>query len=87
MKRSSVQPRPPPQIKHSKPPAVKEATPSEKHKLCGKTFAQEVFPILHSSPVKEKNEILNLQIMGLPPFKKSVPRPHSLKIENGKNEV
>jgi hypothetical protein len=69
------------------PPTVKETTPGEKHKLCGKTFAQEVFSILHSSPVEEKNEILNLQRMGPPPFKKSLPRPHSLKIENGKKEV
>ena len=57
----------------------------EKQKLCGKTFTQEVFSILHSSPVDEKNEILNLQKMGLPPpSKESVPRPHSLKIEYGK---
>jgi hypothetical protein len=61
--------------------------PCEKQKLCGKTFAQEVFFILHSSPVKEKNEILNLQRMNPPPFKESVPRPHSQKIENGKKEV
>jgi hypothetical protein len=82
-------PRPPPQIKHSEPLAVKEATPSEKHKLCGKTkFAQEVFSILHSSPnMKEKNEILNLQRMGPPPSKESVPCPHYLKIKNGKKEV
>jgi hypothetical protein len=66
---------------------VKEATPSEKHKLCGKTFAQEVFSIFRSSPVKEKNGILNLQRMGPPPFKESVSDPHSLKIENGKKEV
>jgi hypothetical protein len=69
------------------PPMVKEATPVEKHKLCGKTFAQEVFFILHSSPMEDKNKILNLQRMGPPPFKGSVPRPHSLKIENGKKEV
>jgi hypothetical protein len=42
------------------PPTFKHATPGEKHKLCGKTFAQEVFSILHSSPVEEMNEILNL---------------------------
>jgi hypothetical protein len=53
-----------PQIKHNEPPTVKEVTPGEKQKLCGKTFAQEVFSILHSSPVKEKNGILNLQRMG-----------------------
>jgi hypothetical protein len=76
--------RPPPQNKHIEPPAVKEATLGEKHKLCGKTFAQEVFSILHSSPMEEKNGILNLHRMGPPPFKESVPRPHSLKIENGK---
>jgi hypothetical protein len=63
---------------------VKEATPGEKQKLCGKTFAQEVFFILHSSPVEEKNGILNLQRMSLPPFKESVRRPHSLMTENGK---
>jgi hypothetical protein len=80
-------PRPPLQIKHSEPPAVKEVTPSEKHKLCGKTFAQEVFSILHSSPVKEKNEILNLQRMDPPPSKESVPCPYYLKIKNGKKEV
>jgi hypothetical protein len=28
-------------------PQVKEATPGEKQKLCGKIFAQEVFSILH----------------------------------------
>jgi hypothetical protein len=50
-----------PQIKHNKPPAVKEATLGEKQKLCGKTFTQEVFSILHSSPVEEKNGIFNLQ--------------------------
>jgi hypothetical protein len=72
---------------HDEPPAVKEATPSEKQKLCGKTFAQKVFSILHSSPVEEKNGILNLQRMGPPPFKESVPRPQSLKLENGKKEV
>jgi hypothetical protein len=72
---------------HIEPPPVKEATPCEKQKLCGKTYAQEVFSILHSSPVVEKNEILNLQRMGPPPFKENVPRPHSLKIENGKKEV
>jgi hypothetical protein len=43
-----------PQIKHNKPPAVKEAT-------LGETFTQEVFSILHSSPVEEKNGIFNLQ--------------------------
>jgi hypothetical protein len=42
---------------------VKETTQGVKRKLCGKTFAQEVFFILHSSPVKEKNGILNLQRM------------------------
>jgi hypothetical protein len=51
------------------PPAVKEATQGEKHKLCGKTFTQEVFSILHSSPVEEKKfspfSILNLRRMGL----------------------
>jgi hypothetical protein len=78
---------PPLQIKHSEPPTVKEATPGEKQKLCGKTFAQEVFSILHSSSVEEKNGILNLQRMGPPLFKESVPRPRSLKIENGKKEV
>jgi hypothetical protein len=83
----SAQPRTPPQIKHNEPPAVKEATPCEKQKLCGKTFAQEVFFILHFSPAEEKNGILNLQRMGPPPFKESVPRPHSMKIENGKKEV
>jgi hypothetical protein len=66
---------------------VKEATPSEKHKLCDKTFTQEVFSILHSSPVEEKNGILDLLRMGPPPFKESVPCPHSLKIENRKKEV
>jgi len=69
MKRSSAQPRPPPQNEHIKPPAVKEATPCEKQKLCSKTFAQEVFCILHSSPVEEDNGILDLQRMGPPPFK------------------
>jgi hypothetical protein len=49
-----------PQIKHNVPLAVKEATLGEKQKLCCKTFAQEVFSILHSSPMEEKNEILNL---------------------------
>ena len=73
---------------HYDPPAVKEATPSEKQKLCGKTFVQEVLSILHSSPVDEINGILNLQRMGPPPpFKESVPQPRSLKIENGKKEV
>jgi hypothetical protein len=79
--------RPPPQIKHREPHVVKEATPGENQKLCCKTFTQEVFSILHSSPVMEKNEILNLQRMGPPPFKECVPHPHSLKIENGKKEV
>jgi hypothetical protein len=74
----SAQPRPPPQIKHSEPPAVKEATLGEKQKLCGKTFPQEVFFILHSSPVEEKSEILNLQSMGPPPFKESLPCPYIL---------
>jgi hypothetical protein len=73
--------------RHSEPPTVKEATPGEKQKLFSKTFAQEVFSILHSSPVEEKNGILNLQRIGPPPFKESVPHPHSLKIENGKKEV
>jgi hypothetical protein len=73
--------------RQSKPPVVKEATLVEKQKLCGKTFAQEVFSILHSSHVEEKNGILNLQIMSPPPFKESVSRPRSLKIENGKKEV
>jgi hypothetical protein len=41
---------------HNEPLAVKEATPGEKHKLCGKTFTQKVFFILHSSPVEEKHE-------------------------------
>ena len=40
--------RPLPQIKHSEPPAVKEATLGEKQKLWGKTS------ILHSSFVEEK---------------------------------
>jgi hypothetical protein len=78
---------PPPQIKHSESPAVKEATPGEKHTLCSKTFAKEIFSILRSSPKEEKNGILNLQRMGPPPFKESMPRHHSLKIENGKKEV
>jgi hypothetical protein len=54
---------------------------------CGKTFAQEAFSILHSSLVEEKNEILDLQRMGPPPFKESVPHLHAMKIENGKKEV
>jgi hypothetical protein len=58
------------------PPTVKEATPVEKQELCGKTFAQEVFSSLHSSPMEDKNGILNLQRMGPPPFKGSVPRCH-----------
>jgi hypothetical protein len=33
--------------RHIEPPAVKEATPCEKQKLFSKTFAQEVFSILH----------------------------------------
>jgi hypothetical protein len=37
--------------------------------------------------MEEKNEILYLQRIGPPPFKESVPRPHSLKIENEKKEV
>jgi hypothetical protein len=37
--------------------------------------------------VEEKNEILNLQRMGPLPFRESVPRLHSLKIENVKKEV
>jgi hypothetical protein len=40
--------------------AGEKATPCEKQKLCSKTFAQEVFSILHPSPVEEKNGILNL---------------------------
>ena len=44
--------------------------PGEKQKLCGETFAREVFSILRP-----------------PPFKESVPRRRSLKIENGKKEV
>ena len=72
---------------HNEPSAVKEMTPGEKWMLCGKTFTQEVFSILHSSPVEEKNGILNFQRMYPPPFKESVPHPHSLKIENGKKEV
>jgi hypothetical protein len=43
--------------------------------LCGETFAQEVFSILQSPR------------MGPPPFKESVPRPHSPFSENGKKEV
>ena len=73
---------------HNEPPAMKEATLGEKRKLCGKTFAQEVCSILHSSPVEEKNGILNLWRMGPRlPLKESVPRPHSMKIKNGKKEV
>ena len=77
------------QIKHNEPPgpAVKEVTPCEKQKLCRKTFAQEVFSILHFSLLEEKNEILNLHRMDPPPFMESMPRPHSLRIENGKKEV
>jgi hypothetical protein len=37
--------------------------------------------------MEEKNGTLNLQRMGPPPFKESVPHPHSLKIKNGKKEV
>jgi hypothetical protein len=59
--------------------------------LCGETFAQEVFSILHSLPVEEKKFssffILRALRMGPPPFKKSVPRPHSSFSENGKKEV
>jgi hypothetical protein len=73
--------------RHNEPPTVKEATPGEKQKLCDKTFAQEVFSILHSSPVEEKNEILNLHIMSPPPFKENVPCPHFSEVENGKKEV
>jgi hypothetical protein len=40
--------------------AGEEAIPGEKQKLCSKTFTQEVFSILHPSPVEEKNGILNL---------------------------
>ena len=66
------------QIKHNEPPTVKKTTPSEKQKLCGKTFAQEVFSTLHSSPVEEENGSLNLQRTCPPPF---------LKIENAKKNV
>jgi hypothetical protein len=69
MKRNFGQPRLSPQNKHIKPPALKETTPGEKQKLCSKTFTQEVFSILHSSPVEEDNGILDLQSMGPPPFK------------------
>ena len=75
------------QIKHNEPLAVKEVTPCEKQKLCRKTFAWEVFSILHFSPLEEKNEILNLHRMDPPPFMEGMPRPHSLRIENGKKEV
>ena len=83
----SAQPRPPPQIKHSEPPpTVEEATPCEKQKLCGKTFAQEVFSILHFSPVKEKNGILNLQRMGPPSAfqKKHATSPFSEDLKMGR---
>ena len=46
--------------------------PGEKQKLCSKTFAQEVSPF---------------SILRPPPFKESVPHPHSLKIENAEKEV
>ena len=59
---------------------------SEKHKICGKIFAQEVFSILHSSHADEK-KFSSFFILRLPPFKESVPHPRSLKIENGKKEV
>jgi hypothetical protein len=55
------------------------ASNGEKRKLCGKTFAPEVFFILHSSPVVDKNENLNLQRMDPSPFKESMPRPHSFE--------
>jgi hypothetical protein len=53
--------------------------------------AQEVFFILHSSPVEEKEfspfSILQSPRMGPPPFKESVPSPHSPFFENRKKEV
>jgi len=50
------------------------------------------FTILHSSfsilhPWRRRMEFSNLQRMGPPPFKESMPRPHSLKIENGVEDV
>jgi hypothetical protein len=75
---------------------MKEAIPGEKQKFCGEPFAQEFFFILHSSPVEENpfftcgGEEWNSQSSenGLSAFQgESVPRAHSLKIENGKKEV
>ena len=60
--------------------------PSEKQKLCSKTFAQAVFSILQYSPVDEK-KFSPSSILCPPPFKENVPRPRSLKIENEKKEV
>jgi hypothetical protein len=70
-----------PQIKHNKPLAMKEETPGEKQKLCGKTFAQEVFSILH--PWRKRMKFSIFREWATSPFKESVPRPHSLMIENG----
>ena len=59
--------------------------------LCGETFAQNFFSILHSSPVEEKKfssfSILQSPRMGPPPFKRACHIPILHSLENGKKEV
>jgi len=43
------------------------------------------FSILH--PWRRRKDFSNLQRMGPPPFKESMPHPHSPKIENGVENV
>jgi len=49
------------------------------------TILHSPFFILH--PWRRRMEFSNLQRIGPPPFKESMPHPHSLKIENGVKDV